>query len=439
MAWGNRSADTIMRTDRLHIANRVASYMAKKILLSLASIIVILAAGVAVARIMMLNAPEPSQREVGVPPPLVQTVLLTPETITEKIIGYGSARAYRSATLTAEVGGEVVDVAEGLKDGSPVAAGALLVRLDDRRYVQTVEHRKAQAASDAARLKQLDVEEANLHRLVAIAERDVQVNSNEERRLARLFEDDNASKREYDFARLALNRSLREETGYQNQIALIAPQREQLQASARGRRAEISLAQLDVERCRITAPFDGQIDELAVEVGETVQRGSIVARVIDPLQIEIPLELPASAYARVEIGTTVELRSDSMPGRHWAGTVERISPDADEQSRTFRAYIVVDNRAQASPLVAGYFLRAEVAGPTWQDVLLVPRGAVVDGHVFVVNDLRTHRREVHVERHLGNRAVITGDVRRGDAIVVTNLDMLQEDGPVRVDDAADNG
>ena len=349
--------------------------------------------------------------------------------------GYGSARPYRSALLTAEVAGEVVELAEGLQDGSPVEAGQLLVRIDDRRYVQMLE--QAIARSEAERAQR----EANLRRLLAICQSEVKVNRDEERRLADLFEREVASKKEYDFGRLAYQRSLRESTTYQNQLDLIDPQRRQLQASLQGRLAEVEVAKLDVEHCRILAPFDGQIDELLVEVGERVQRGGSIAGLIDPWRIEVPVELPVSAYPRVETGADVELRVDSMPDLGWSGRVERKSPDADQQSRTFRAYVEVDNREQDTPLVAGYFLSAAVTGPTLEDALLVPRGAIVDHGVFVANVLVgrligfyavAERREVEVRRFLGEQALVVSGLGGGERIIVTNLDRLEHGGAIRL-------
>ena len=410
--------------------------MVKRLVISLVLIVLMVGAGATIARVMLLNPPRPPERDTTIPPPLVQTVRLVPETVTETIVGYGSARAYRSATLRAEVSGEVLEIGKGLQDGSPIAAGQLLVGIDQRQYAQILEQKTAFASTEEARLQQLEVEEANLGRLLEIADREVKLNHDEERRLAQLFEQDHASKREYDVARLAYNRSLRERTGYQNQLALIDPRRQQLQASYRSCLAEVELARLDVQRCRIVAPFDGQIDELMVEVGETVQRGDLIARVVDPLRVEVPVELPLSAHPRVKPGDAVELQTDTLRGVNWMGTIERLSPDADEQSRTFRAYVVVDNRAQETPLVAGYFLRGQVRGPTFVDVVLVPRGAIVEDHLFVVNNGLAHRRSVRIERFLGDQAVVTGQVQGGEAVIVTNLDLLTEGMTVRVGSAS---
>ncbi|MHC4064364.1 MAG: hypothetical protein ACYSUI_07675, partial [Planctomycetota bacterium] len=77
--------------------------MVKRIILSLALIVLVLGAAAAISRVMLQNPPKPPERDEVLPPPLVRTIYTRPETVTEKIVGYGTARAYRSATLTAEV------------------------------------------------------------------------------------------------------------------------------------------------------------------------------------------------------------------------------------------------------------------------------------------------------------------------------------------------
>ncbi|MCH7814792.1 MAG: HlyD family efflux transporter periplasmic adaptor subunit, partial [Planctomycetes bacterium] len=282
-----------------------------KTLLSLSLIAAAIGLGSGLAWLMVRTPPVPPETDMTIPPPLVQTIRVVPETVVETIVGHGTARADRVAMLAAEVGGQIVEIGRGLQDGSPVEAGQLLARIDDRQYAQTLELRTALADADQAALDQFAVEKANLNRLLEIAEREVKVNRDEERRLADLFEKEHASKREYDVARLAYTRSLRERTAFGNQLALIPGKRAQLEASLRSRQADAALAQLDLDRCRITAPFAGRIDELLVETGETVQPSGDIARIVDLTRIEIPIELPVSSYARVAVGADLVLLGTS--------------------------------------------------------------------------------------------------------------------------------
>ena len=333
--------------------------------------------------------------------------------------------------ITAEVAGEVVEVADGLDDGSWVSDGQVILRLDDRQYLQQVERTAALAAELQAQLENLDVEKENIRKLIAIAQREVQVNEDELQRVTGLFERQQASSREFDFARLAYERSRRELQGLENQLDLIPPRRGALEASRRARQAEAELARLDVERCTISAPFAGQIHQLLVERGDRVLPGGALLRLIDPLRIEVPVELPVSVRPHVDVGAECVLEVDSMPGVQWAGRLNRVSSLADERSRTFPAYVEVDNTEQSTPLIAGYFVRAKVRGPLLRQVLAIPRGAVLGKTVFVVNGEQAHTREIQVDYLVGEWAVISGEIAPGDQVILTNLDVLYAGAPIR--------
>ncbi len=410
-----------------------------KSIVSVTIIGLLLSSAAFVANYMVKTKPLPTQEDAPLPLPLVETARVLPQSFTETIVGYGSAQARQSTELTAQVAGEIVQIEQGVDNGSPLAAQQIFLRIDERRHSQAVEQRQGAVDAVAAQIRQIPVRQNNLIRLLAIAEHELEVNRDEETRLATLFEQDLASKKEFDFARLAYQRSLRQQTGFQNDLDLLEFELLRLEALKHEQLANLEIARLDLEHCNIISPFDGFIDELFVEMGERVQVGASIATVVDPIHIEVPIELPMSAYARVQVGAVVAFASDAMPDVAWEGRVERIAPLANEQSRTFRGYVVVDNREQSTPLVAGYFLRAAVAGPALVDALLVPRGAIVDSHVFVAKSRPEHsgeatasRRRIKVLRFLGDLALLESGLSGGESVILTNLDSIEPDDIVRL-------
>ncbi len=403
----------------------------RKSALSLLLIVAVLGAGIGHAWWLASTRPEARRRDVASLPPLVEVQTLVPEDIQQVFVGYGSARADQEVVLAVEVSGQIVEIGAGLKDGSAVARDQVLVRIDDRQYDRLLARAAAQLADADAQLQELEVQRANAERLVAIARPEVEVTRSEYKRLTDLYERQVASKKEWDFARLATQRSQRELQALENEVALIEPQRAKRLASRDVRSAEKQLAELDLERCTIRAPFTGRIEEFFVEVGDRVPVGGAVLRMISPRYIEVPIELPASAYARAKVGMGCVLTMDSLPGARWEATVSRLSPRADERSRTFTAYMEVDNAEQTTPLVPGYFLTANVKGPMLRQVLAIPRGAMVGGQVFVVNDDKVHARTARIDTLIGDRAVVSGDLMPGDRVVLTNLDLIRDGVSVR--------
>ncbi|UCG34385.1 MAG: efflux RND transporter periplasmic adaptor subunit [Phycisphaerales bacterium] len=404
----------------------------RKTAFSLLLIVLLLAVGIAGSTWLVSTRPLPPRRDVNPMAPLVDALPLAARDIPQIFVGYGSARADREATLAAEVAAEIVEIPEGINDGANVRQGQLLIRLDEREYTQRLARANSAMAELDAQNTQLDVEKASTEQLIAIAEAEVEVNAEEVSRLSGLFEKGEASKTEYNFARRVHDRSRRELQVLVNQLNLIEPRRQYLIAARASRQAEAELARLYLERCRITAPFDGQVNDLLVQMGNRVMPGTPLLRLTCLKKIEVPIELPVSVRPLVQTGAPCTLTVDSSPALRWSGTLSRLSPVADVRSRTFSAYVMVDNDQQETPLFPGYFLTARVQGPLLQQVLAVPRGVIDNGELFVANDNRAHVRKVHVETVVEEIAIVSGDVQPGDRVILTNLDMLYEGATVRV-------
>jgi len=214
---------------------------------------------------------------------------------------------------------------------------------------------------------------------------------------------------------------------------MIPTRRAEQMAAQRNRQADVDLAQLNVDRCTIIAPFDGQVDQLYVQEGERVQIGEVLLSLMDPNLIEIPVELPVSVHERVAIGSGCTLSVDRSSGPFWKGNVKRISPTADESTRTFKLYVEVNNTGQTRQLKPGYFVRAVIEGPLLENVLIVPRASIQQSSVFVFKDGRAYPRPIQIQRHLVDQTVVTG-IHAGDMVITTNLDALAEGISVRVEE-----
>ncbi len=375
---------------------------------------------------------DPPQRELATLAPLVESIVVQAEDVVEHFVGYGTAQAMRSANLAAEVAATVVECVNGIRAGSPVSAGQALIRLDDRQYRHVLERVEARGDAEQASLDELTVEAENLDRLIKTAQQEARVAVDERTRVAGLLERKHAAKKEYDFANLAYQQARRVLQGYERELAKLAPRRARLAASKRGYDAEAALAQLDIERCEIKAPFGGRIHKLMVDVGDRVAPGFVVATLIDASRVEIAIQLPASKYDRVHVGAPCRVESDSLVGTNWRGEIVRIAPQADEQTRTFAVYVVVDNAELGGQvLVPGSFVRAAVRGPVHAGAILLPRSACRNGRVFVVENDIARERLITIERFMEDRAMVRGPLLSGDRVIVSHLDKLADGSPVR--------
>src|SRR5690606_9085501 len=129
--------------------------------------------------------------------------------------------------------------------------------------------------------------------------------------------------------------------------------------------------------------------------------------------------------------------------------IERMSPEADAASRTVTVYAVVEQDPfgdMSTLLLPGQFVRGALSSSEAEDAVLVPRVAVRDDRVMVVDaEGRASERRVRVEFFLrGERpgvapderdwAVVSEGLAEGERVVISNLDDLRPGAAVHAVD-----
>lgn len=122
--------------------------------------------------------------------------------------------------------------------------------------------------------------------------------------------------------------------------------------------AAVTAAQEQLANTIIRAPFAGRLNDLTIDEGEFVSNGSIVAEVIDNDPLTVVIQVPQQALSRIKRGQTSTV--DFITGEQRPGVVSFIGANADQQTRTFRVEVTVDNPDSVMP--AG--LSARIALPT---------------------------------------------------------------------------
>ncbi|MGE3181396.1 MAG: efflux RND transporter periplasmic adaptor subunit [Phycisphaerae bacterium] len=397
-------------------------------------IVVIFGVGIAGMQFLIRTSPKPPASTKQRPMLSVNWLTVEPKTVTEPIVGFGTARSDRYATVSAQVAGPVLYVAPELEEGTNVAAGHVLLRIDPREFEAQVDRIKSQLAVDEAALRRLAVEEENIARLVATAENERDIAKREYERGLALMERGSSNVREIDQYRMTLEQTRRSLVTFENEAALIPERIKSQAAQVELRRAELAIAALNLERTEISAPIDGRIDRVFAEVGSTVMPGQQLFSMLDPNNIEVPIELPASLQDRVARGANCAVTLASNPSMTWKGRVARIAASADQNTRTFSAFVMVDNREQETQFLPGMFVTAMIEGPELRDVLILPRAVVKGDDVFLYRDGIVQRKPIEIQRILLTNCVVSG-LQPGDRVITSNFDAIYDGAAVQLREA----
>ncbi len=312
--------------------------------------------------------------------------------------GYGTARTMGSADVVAEVAGRVIERPESIEAGKSVKAGDLIVRLDDTDYANALDVARQAAKSLDAQISGLRIETEQLGNQVRYATQEIEAARRDLERIEEAIAAGAGSAGERDVKLASLLRSQRALSVLQQQLDLIPSRRARLEAELSSQRANERIAQENVLRSAIRAPFAGDLQSVNARVGDWVGLGSSVARVVDLSRLEIPLKIAASASSWVKVGDEVRLWvRDPGAEPDQVGQITRIAPEADSASRTMTVFVEVEqDPGDPDRLLPGQFVHGRVVTHDPHDRVILPRRAVQSDQVFVASKSRDGSRVIEI-------------------------------------------
>jgi len=375
--------------------------------------LLLLAVGVAIVTAFLKLKKPPAQVEQVVLAPLVQVRRLDVADRQMVIEGYGTVSPKVEVDIIPEVGGKIVYIHSELKTGGVVPAAEKILQIDPSDYKLAVQQAQASVAEAQVRL---DTE---------IAEADV-------------------ARKEW--------RQLHPEVEPDSPLVFREPQIRRAKAGLESARAQLSIAELHLQRTSISLPFDVLIVSENVDLGQYVGLGQALAKAYgtSAFEIEVPLEdgelawfdaFGGSLLQRADSGgaerAAVAVKASFAGAEHtWQGYVVRTTGQVDRTSRMLPVVVEVPQPLEPSngkpPLLPGAFVRVEIAGKTLAGAMAVPRDAIHGGNrVWLVDDGRLHIEQLDIIRADKDFAYVTAGIPDDALIVVSSLDTVVEGMQVR--------
>ena len=197
--------------------------------------------------------------------------------------------------------------------------------------------------------------------------------------------------------------------------------------------AALELAQLDLSRLVIRAPYAGEVHKLHVVEGQFVRAGDPVVRIADVsvLNVEVPVD------RSVKVGSSIELKIDDADVTGKVDVVLPLSkpfqPLRDLSDTLQTATVVLDNAT--GKFVVGQSVYCELI--PLAPVTSVPTGAVKnqkDGNRKIQVLRRQVVRDIPVRIHskVGvERVFVSGPLQEGDELITSASMELADGTPVR--------
>jgi HlyD family secretion protein len=315
----------------------------------------------------------------------------------------GTVKACRRAKLSPSIGGQIAELP--IREGDPVKAGQLLLALwnSDLQAQVLLAERQVNSAMSRAQATCLKAE---------VARRSAD-------RLLTLRRSDAVSVELADNATAEADASLAECRAAQSEKAV--------------REAQLAVARANLERTRLTAPFEGVVAEINAELFEYVTPSPVgvptppAVDIIDTTCFYVAAPIDEVDAAGIGVGMPADISMDAYGNRHFGGKVRRIADyvlDVEKQARTVDVEVVFNETPANGKLLAGYSADIEVILETRPDVVRVPTESVLDSknvYVYDSQEKRIHLRDIKTGIANWDYTEVIAGLEVGEQVVI-NVD-----------------
>jgi len=303
---------------------------------------------------------------------------------------FGEVVAGRRSELRALVPGSMVSAGPNFRDGARVAKGELLVEIDPFDYANDLAEQKALYAEAQVRMQTV--------------QRDLE-------RIRELYDENNVSEQNLDDAILAV---------------------ELQTATLEQRRISVARAERALRDTRLTAPYDGVVNDISADLGKQLSVNDKVAEVIDTSRLEVRFTLSNAQFGRViETGRPIEghpVRVSWQVGDEvleYAARVDRVGAEIDSTTGGVELFASIEADAETL-LRPGAFVWVRIADKVFSNVFRAPESALYgENTVYVVSDGRMSARGIKVVGYFGNDILFVASdepiVQNGDRVIITQV------------------
>ena len=367
-----------------------------------APFIVVLGA-IAILAMAFVLRPKPERKAPRQILPTVEIFEAQSETIVLEAESQGTVEARTETLLVAEVSGRIQSISDAFFSGGYFREGDPLLEIDPVDYIANLEAAKGRLA------------EADLA-------------YQQEKALA------DQAREDWE----AMGR------GEASDLTLRKPQLARAKAQLDSAKAAVTVAERNLNRTVVKAPYDGRVRTKIANVGQMVAaQQSQLARIYatDIAEIRLPiglndiqyLELPESFSNQTADSDKprVTLSVDYGGATHqWEGIIDRTEGAIDPNTRLAYAVAQIERPYAKSkgsdrpPLKVGLFAKARIEGKRIENIIRIPRKALqVDNTVLTVDaENRIEIRDVEVYKADTQWAIITDGLTQGDRVCLTPLE-----------------
>ncbi|MDR1291475.1 MAG: HlyD family efflux transporter periplasmic adaptor subunit [Planctomycetaceae bacterium] len=259
---------------------------------------------------LSVTKPVPRAIDVVIPVNTVEVVPIEQHTTGIDFKVDGEVIPFRVIDIVTEIQGRTVYKSENCRLGRSVSKGEILLQVDPTDYQLEVDQLKETVQQAKTNIVENKVQLENTEGDLKLAKQQLELKQRDHDRIETLVKTSASTYADLDSALSVLLNAKDTVQKLENQIRIYNTQSDKLEIVLRKEKINLATAELNLERTKVKSPVDGVITSDSFEVNTFIQRGTSVAKVLDPNQFEIQCSLYMKQIQWIWLSRSKELRSD---------------------------------------------------------------------------------------------------------------------------------
>jgi RND family efflux transporter MFP subunit len=198
--------------------------------------------------------------------------------------------------------------------------------------------------------------------------------------------------------------------------------------------AAAGLAHQNLDNAHVDSPISGTVIKKGVNMGAMVGPQAPLYTIQDVATLKLESSVDAADFSRVKKGMEAKVTVDALPGESFTGKIKVLAPSLDPATRRAAVEVEVDN--VQGKLLPNMFAKVDLVVGQLQDVLAVPREAVLEAAggavVFRVKGDRVEAVRPKLGFGDAERITVLGGLAEGDLVAVSGVANLADGAKVKL-------
>lgn len=291
-----------------------------------------------------------------------------------RIEAVGTARARKSAGISAETGGEVSAIY--VQAGQRIEAGAVILTLESRQ--------------ETLALQRAEVAVKNAEQLLT--------------RYQRIDVDGAISDSQIDAAKTAVEAS----------------------------RIELAIAQNNLTERTVIAPFAGYLGLSDIDSGTRITPTDEITQLDDRAVLYVDFDAPEQVFGAVAVGDPLDMQPFADPAATYTAKVLAVNSNVDPNSRAFTVRAQLDNSDDKLRPGMSFRVGFTITGPRYP---AIPEAAISWGgdgpYLWEVEEGIAKRQPVSIVARTDGLVLVKADFSEGTMIIAKGVQKVREGTPVK--------